>query len=296
MSIRRVVAVLVALLVLAGCAGGGSDSSEGRAGGAGVVEQHSGAMPPEMAAEDVAPDPGFDMGDDASAIAEEDREIISTASMWLVARDTTEAVDDILRVVAEVGGRVDERTEQASGNGPVAWLIVRVPAAELDNVIADIEEFGEVEELSITADDVTRQGRDLDARIGALEASTQRLLDLMSEADSSEALIAAEEALSRRQAELESLRSQRSYLSEQVALSTLHISVSPERSAEFESGGFIGGLKSGWYALVDFASALLVGLGAVIPWLVVIGVPLTLVVLWWRRRRRRRAVSDVAGD
>lgn len=287
--------MLLALLVLAGCARSGSDSGGTSAGGD-IAWQDSSAPAPDMAVEEHRGEDA-EMADMAEAGVDDGREIVSTGSLTLVAADTGEAVEGIVQIVADAGGRVDERTEHAPSGSEdsSAWLTVRVPAAELEGVIADIEELGEAREVSISTDDVTRMGRDLDARIGALEASTERLLDLMSEADSSEALIAAEEALSQRQAELESLRSQRAYLSEQVALSTLHISVHAERTAEFESGGFLGGLKSGWYALVDFASALLVGIGAAIPWLVIIGVPVVLLVLLARRRRRRRRAQADAG-
>src|SRR5699024_10432345 len=123
-----------------------------------------------------------------------------------------------------------------------AWLTVRIPADELSQSITRIEELGEATEISLSSDDVTLRGRDLDARISALEASTERLIGLMAEAETSEALIAAEDALSERQAELEALRSERSYLSDQVAMSTLSISVSTERVVELEADGFVGGL------------------------------------------------------
>src|SRR5699024_869340 len=138
------------------------------------------------------------------------------------------------------------------------------------------------------SDDVTQYGRDLDARISALEASTDRLLGLMEEADSSEALIDAENALSERQADLEALRSEREYLSDQVAMSTLTVSLTAESTADFEAGGFLGGIKSGWNSLVGFLGRALAALGALAPWASVRGVPAPLIFWLVRRRRRRR--------
>lgn len=262
---------LVALLALVGCSAssGGGPSSGSFA---------------ESAAYDAAP---MDISGDVPHV----REIITTGSLTMVVDDPGAATEAIVAVVDGAGGRVDNRSETAATKDrePSARLTVRVPADALTATIDEIGEIGEVRDLSLNSDDVTRYGQDLDARIGALEASTDRLIELMATADSSEALIAAESALSERQADLEALRSERQYLSDQVAMSTLEISLVTEPTAEFEAGGFIGGLKSGWGSLVSFASAVLVALGAALPWVIVLGVPAVLIVWLLRRRRARRA-------
>src|SRR5699024_11329343 len=115
--------------------------------------------------------------------------------------------------------------------------------------------------------------RYLDARSSALEASTPRRLELMEAAASSEALTDAENALSERPADLEALRSEREYLSDQVAMSTLTVSLTAESTADFEAGGFLGGIKSGWKSLDGFLSSAIVAHGFLVPWAIVIGVP-----------------------
>lgn len=272
---KKLRALLVLLLLSVGlvaCASGGTGDA-GRA--------------PEMA--DDAGDGAAEAG--AAAADEDDREVITTGSLTLVVEDALGAVEDVVALVGETGGRVDERSQQAgSENDPArAWLTLRVPAGELDPLVAELEEVGDVSEVSISAEDVTGEARDLDARISALEASTERLIGLMAEADSSEALLAAESALSERQADLEALQSQRNRLSDQVAMSTLRVSIVSDEEAPSESTGFVGGMQSGWNALVDFLAGLLVGLGTALPWLVVLAVPVLAVVWLWRRRRRRKA-------
>lgn len=59
-------------------------------------------------------------------------------------------------------------------------------------------------------------------------------------------------------------------------------------------GGFVGGLESGWNALVGFVGGLLVALGALLPWAVALGVPALLVV--WLLRRRGRRVEATATE
>ncbi|MFD1506427.1 DUF4349 domain-containing protein [Georgenia yuyongxinii] len=285
----RWVAVLVlVLLALGGCTGNGADQQS--AGSA--------AEPAPAGGFDAAEDGGEaardQSGSDAAADSDADRDVITTGSMLLVVDDARAAVDDVVRLVEGSGGRVDERSEQAGTDDvePSASLVVRIPAAELTATIEDLEALGESRDLQIASQDVTRTTRDLDARITALEASTERLIGIMGQAETSEALVAAESALSQRQADLESLKSERAQLADQVAMSTLRINLVTESSPTLAPGGFVGGLTTGWEALVSFASAALVVLGTLLPWLAVLAVLAAVAVPLWRRRR---GAGDPAG-
>ncbi|HLS13359.1 MAG TPA: DUF4349 domain-containing protein [Beutenbergiaceae bacterium] len=287
---KAFLALLATLLLVTGCSSA-SDSS----GGAG--DRHNSAAEPEMATGE-----GADADTDASGTdvdVEADREVITTARATIVVADPAQSVTEIAEVAENAGGRVDERSvstpnEQSSNSHASARMTVRVPAEELDGILVSLEDLGEVRELSQEAEDVTQEAQDLDARIEALETSTERLTQIMADADDSADLIAAEDALSERQAQLESLQAQRAHLSDQVAMSTLHLQLRADAEPTIEAGGFLGGLQSGWHALVSFTSGLLVAAGAVLPWLVVLAIPGTALVLALRRRRRRRRAQAAA--
>ena len=168
-------------------------------------------------------------------------------------------------------------------------------AAELTGVLADLEELGEVADVSVSRSDVTGQAVDLDARISALRTSVARLQTLLDEAPSTEALLAAEGALSGRQEQLESLQSQRALLADQVELSTLTVQlrtggVAPPGGPD----GFVDALGTGWRALGSAGGAALVVLGVLLPWLVVGAVATAAVLLPLRRSRRRNSVPAPA--
>jgi hypothetical protein len=196
--------------------------------------------------------------------------------------------------VESAGGRVDERTEQtASGGdeGAYADLVVRVPADALTGVLADLEELGEVASVSVTRSDVTGQTVDLDARISALQTSVTRLQTLLDEAPTTEALLAAEGALSGRQEQLESLQSQRALLADQVELSTLRVHLQqPGVAPPGGPDGFVDALGTGWNALVSAAGTAVVVLGVLLPWLLVAAGIAAVVLLLLRRTRRRSAL------
>ena len=126
--------------------------------------------------------------------------------------------------------------------------------------------------------------------------SVDRLLEIMEEADSAEDLLAVETTLSERQADLEALTAQREALSDQVALSTLHLQLVGEAPREVEADGFLGGLQTGWNGLVSTLNALLVTAGALLPWLLVLLPPAALLLWALRRRRRRRSAPGTAAE
>lgn len=285
-TLRPVGLLIAALLSLAACVSGSAEPEVSDAAGSYSI----GADEFDMgSAED---------GDLESADTEGgEREVITTGSLTLVTGDVAGAIDEVIGSAEGLDGWVESRyhSTRTEYQNESAWLTLRIPAAELTTMITAVEKLGEVREVQISRDDVTRHGRDLDARIVALEASTERLLELMAQADTSEALIAAEAALSERQGELEALRSERRYLSDQVAMSTLEVSIQPIARAEFDRGGFIGGVFKGWNSLISAASGLLVGIGAALPWLVVLGIPLAGTFWSVRRRRRQRRTAEQVG-
>ncbi|MGY2128231.1 DUF4349 domain-containing protein [Blastococcus sp. SYSU DS0617] len=268
----------LAVLVVVGCTGSGGDessSADSAGGGAGAVS------------------------DEGGAAADSDRQVITTATASLVVDDPPDAAQRVSELVESAGGRVDERTEQAAaGDGDEesasADLVVRVPADELTDVLADLEDLGEVASVSVSRSDVTGKAVDLDARISALQTSVARLLALMDEAASTEALLSAEGALSSRQEQLESLQAQRALLADQVELSTLHVHLRPDGVAPPGGpDGFFEGLSTGWRALVSAAGGAVVVLGVLLPWLAVAAVIVAAVLLALRRNRRRGAVEAV---
>ena len=252
----RAAAIAVVVLVV-GCSGpSDSESSGADGGGAGAVADEGGAP-----------------RDDGGTAVDADRQVVTNASAGLTVDDPADGAQQVSELVEAAGGRVDERTEQtATGDdeGAYADLVVRVPSDALTDVLADLEELGEVASVSVTRSDVTGQAVDLDARISALQTSVTRLQTLLDEAPTTEALLAAEGALSGRQEQLESLQSQRALLADQVELSTLSVHLRPFGVAP--AGGpdsFADGLGTGWRALVSALSTAVVALGVLLPWMVI---------------------------
>jgi hypothetical protein len=239
-----------------------------------------------------------DNGLDGGVTAEEadfdaDRQVITSGYMTVTAAEPLEAATEAVKITESVGGRVDGRTEYApvDGDKGSAKLVLRLPASELTKTLDKLKALGEVEEVAISSDDVTMETQDLDARIKALTASVDRLINLLATATDTDVLIQLETAISERQGELESLTSQRRYLEDQVSLSTITLNLISEADAPVdEPDTFWSGLLAGWDAFVGFFAGLLVALGVLLPWLV-LAAAITFAIIFFVRRKRPIVVA-----
>lgn len=259
-----------------------ADAATATSGGASSSEAASAAMP------SAAPAAGTAGTDLAGA---SDRQVITTGSASIVVDSPAAAAEQIAVYVEGAGGRVEQRSVQTPEEGPSsATLTVRVPAEGFSRTLEQLGGFGEVSDVDVTSTDVTAQASDLDARVAALRTSTERLTALLAGAASTEEVVAAESALTQRQAELDSLTAQRAVLEGQVEMATLSLYVTGRAAAPVvEAGGFLGGLASGWNALVAAVAGALVVLGVVLPWLVAAAVVVAAVIGVARVVRRTRA-------
>ena len=263
-----VVAGLALLAVLlAGCTASSSSDSMTGQGAASGEAMDAGAAPQAAAG-----------GDTAVA----DRSVITTGSVSVTVEDPLGAAEDAVLIVEQAGGRVDSRTENPeTDNQPAsANLTLRIPAGDLDRTLDELRALGTVNYVSLNASDVTQQSQDLDARVTALTTSVDRLLSLMSQAGNTADLIAIESELSTRQADLEAMRSQRDYLTDQVEFSTISVDLLATGTvAPGSPDSFWTGIVAGWNALVAALGGLLVGLGFALPWIAIAVIAATIVIV-----------------
>ena len=297
--------------LLGGASSGMSDGSTVVApesdGGSG--EDDLGA--PEGASVD-GPDPASGTSGEQSTTA--GREIIARASATVRVDDVDTAAAAIGDEAARLGGYVEamsigvDRVDTfgaPDGDSPDqtmiepaasgAWITVRVPAGELDEATAALSELGEVTASQVDRRDVTAEAVDLRARVDALQASVDRLTALVADAESTRDLIAVEEALASRQADLEAYRQQLKSLDDQVGMSSLTVALTtPQPVAEADPAGFGDGLAAGWSGLVATVNGMVLALGFLLPWLAVIAV--VVIAAWLIRRAVKRRGSTRAAD
>ncbi|MDP3890814.1 DUF4349 domain-containing protein, partial [Nocardioides sp.] len=221
-----------------------------------------------------------------------ERDVISTGTVSLRADDVGAARFDVGKVIDEMGGQIGEEDTETDKDGEVrrSRLVVRVPAKRFDATVAALTEVAELIRTTRASEDVTTQVIDTAARLRAQAASLERVEALLTEAATLKDVVAIEAQLTRRQADLDSLRSQQAYLADQTSLSTVTVHLERTGSKTKEKSddtGFLTGLAAGWGALVALTAGAATALGATLPFLVllaVLGLPVRLLL-----RRRRQA-------
>ncbi len=266
---------VLGLILLAGC-GDDDEATPGLDRSSSIATGPAPAVVPPGFREQAPPKRDNSGGEPMTA-----RKEVVTGSVEITADAPIAAAGAVIDRVREAGGRVDSRTEQpgTDDSEPSATLIVRLPADKTDAFIAGLGGVGQVTRVSTNRDDVTMQWEDLDARIKALQTSVDRLRALIAGATTTSDLIAAEQALSSRQGELDSLTAQKRRLDDQVALSTLTIDITTdEKKSDDDADSFWDGIVSGWNSLVDWLQEAVVFSGKAIPWL---GFLAVLAALLW---------------
>ncbi len=231
---------------------------------------------------------GVDGGAVSGSDSQVDQQIIRTAYVSVDVDDVATGVSAIADLTADLEGQLQSQSVQGTGEDSSANMTVRVPASNLDALLASIDTLGEVTSSSVEAQDVAVEVIDLEARITTLEESIDRLRDLQSQTASVADLVTVESELSARQAELESLTARRDYLMRQVEMSTAYISLTTTTTGPGVTPDFLGGLERGWNSLISLAAGLITLGGFLTPYLLIAGAITAIVLIIVALSRRDR--------
>jgi hypothetical protein len=281
-----VAAGLVTVLGLAGCGGSGTtngataEKADAPAGGLTADRDSSGDKSVTVP-----------VGSPTS-----NRSIVYKGELTVRAKNVDEAAAEASTIATGAGGIVAGDNRHSSGNDESADLILRVPSAAFYATVNKLgKDLGKELSRGISTDDVTEAVVDLDARIASQKASVDRTRALLTRAQQISEIVTIEQELARRESELASLQARKRTLADQVTLSTvtLHL-IGPKAAppaAKAKPANFLTGLAAGWTAFTTTVNGALIVLGAVLPFLVALAIPIT-VVAWLLRRRRPRPAPE----
>jgi L-amino acid N-acyltransferase YncA len=140
-------------------------------------------------------------------------------------------------------------------------LRIRIPADDFDKFVAEIKSGkGEILYQEIDSRDVTDQFIDLETRLENKRSYLKRYADLLQQAKTIKEILDIEERIRVLEEEIESTTGRLKYLSNQVDLSTLNLTISKRHDFKYspeERDSFWERLKQsltkGWFGLVDIA-------------------------------------------
>lgn len=300
-NIPVVLMLTVILVLLSACGGARSEESvapldfeEERAMYAEPMMEAPAEMDAEMAYEAGSPNSSSLPSD---SLLTTDRLIIRNGEINMEVddtRQTSEAIKAIVGGLSDGGAFVLSAKEYGStveGN-PQINMTIRIPAEAFDNVMEQIAGMARnVLSRTESADDVTEEYYDLENRLDSLEAARQRLLDIMENADTTEDLLQAEQQLTQRETEIESLKGRMKYLSQSSQLSRITITLQPYKLSQpidtswkplISMREALDDLIDGVKGFIDFLIYFII---AVAPWLALFGYVIWQVIKYFRRRK-----------
>ncbi|HEX4515717.1 MAG TPA: DUF4349 domain-containing protein, partial [Polyangiaceae bacterium] len=191
------------------------------------------------------------------------REVVMTVDVDLRAKDVEAAAAKVRTETERVGGYVEHGTLSGDSDDRRATYDLRIPKTELGPVRKTIAALGHVESENETADDVTEQHADTDARLRNAETHEQRLLEVMAKrAGSVSELVETEKELARVREEVEKLDAEKRTLDAKIAMATVHVSITRDAPSVFETPG--RSIAHAFFAGLHGARALGVGAAIVI--------------------------------
>jgi hypothetical protein len=263
-----------------------------------------------VAMEELALEPSeAPMASDGAETASVDTMVIRNANMEVRVEDVEPAIEDVRTATKRNGGEITSLSVHAGSDGvrplqesidagyslspAAAYITIRVPAENLEQLEQDVAKTGTVLSQSASADDVTEEYIDLSARLKNLKAEEARLRTFFDEADDVKDLLAVQSELARVRGEIEAMQSQIDYLDRQVAKATLTVTLTEPgpivRPGEAD-WGFTDAITRGIQAAAALINWFIVAAIALLP-LALVAVLIWLVVRALTKRRRSRLES-----
>lgn len=293
--------VFVAIVVLAGCGGAGGGAASGGGGGGGGGGD-GGAAPAEIEAQTQvarsggAGGGGGGGGSDASAANVQARALIQTGRVSLEVERFDRARQNITQTTERYGGFVSDSRREVhrvdNKTYTTGELVLRVPQTNFSTVMDRVQAEGKVLEASTSTEDVTDQLVDLEARLRNLKAERDQLRELYKRANTTEDVLAVQRRLSDVQEEIERVEARKQSLERRVALSTIRVELreprpepDPDPIEQWYDVPVVKAFLDSVDGVVVTLRALVVLVAYALPYLVVFGIPITVVAyLVWRRR------------
>src|ERR1700735_2446023 len=220
----------------------------------------------------------------ASQLTLATQSIVYPASLTVRAKNVNAAAARATSIVTSEGGYVSGEQAAVNPQDPARSTVslqLKIPVAEYAGTLSTLSTvLGTQTSLTQHAQDVTEEVADVSSLVSSSQGAITQLQALLKRAGSISQLLTVQQQISTQESSLEALQAQQRALSRETSYATLTVLlVSPARAvkkvkkkANTRQHGFVAGFTAGWRRLRPVVSWLLTGLGAALPFAVVIAV------------------------
>jgi len=216
-----------------------------------------------------------------------DTKIIKTAQVTLEVSDVSATADALKDLAQRNGGYLSSsNVQRGSTNRLSATVILRIPSASFENILASVKSSGTIKSVSVQGEDITEEYVDLQAQKTSYQNQLAQYNIIMKKAEKVEDVITVQAQIDRVQTELDRLEGRLRYLDSRIDLSTITVYLQEPEPVGGETGhSFVSAINEGIAGFFGMIDALIVLLFTLIP-LIVIG----CVVYWiyrWRKAEKK---------
>lgn len=315
---RMLVAAVCMMAVLGGCGAPKTTASPGiradmmmeentsyNMDGMDTVQMGAGAYPEEAAVEVTAErsgNAGVPEIDQSAADKGSEHKLIKTVDLSVETKEFDQVLGTLQSQVKELGGYIEN---METDNGSVyadyrsarkSRMTIRIPKEQLDGLLEAVTDICNVVSRSESVEDVTLAYVDLESHKNVLRTEQDRLVELLSRAETIEDILTIESRLSEVRYQIESMESQLRTYDNKVDYSTVYLYIEEvedltpvEEKTVWEriSGGFSERLKHLGDGFVEFVIWFLVNTPYLITFAVIV-VAVVLIIKGMRRRIRKK--------
>jgi hypothetical protein len=300
MKLTRSIPILALALALVAC--GGSSASAPTSDNRAAMEAAPAAPAQSASGGATALDQGNaqpQAGAPASQPALE-RLVIKTADLSLQVDSARDAEAALRELVGQLGGYVVKVETSGTDERMSSHVIFRVPAERFDQALSGVQGLAKkVVARTVSGDDVTEEFVDIEARLGNLEATRDRLQSFLDKAVTVEDALKVNQSLSDLQGQIEQLKGRKQFLQNSASLSTISVTLSPLPAimpiVDEEGWQPLSVARAALRELVSFGQGLASIVIVTLVWSPV-WLPFVLLGLWLSRRMRRRVAQPKAPE
>lgn len=234
--------------------------------------------------------------------------IIYIGYIYMQTTDFDAATSQLEKVVAGFGGFVQDSSvqgnarTQSDGTTVIqdrwAHYVIRIPSASFDEFMTRADGIGNVTSSSRSAQNVTSQYTDYEARLSSLEIQEERLLDMLKKSGDLESLITLEARLSEVRYEIESIERNLRDLDKRLAYSTIELELrevekyTPKVTVTRTFGEKLAdAFSDGWKSFVDALEDFVLFIAESLLTLIFLAAAIVIIVVLIRRRRQKKAAK-----
>ena len=213
------------------------------------------------------------------ASSSEEKNIIRVGQIGFQADDIDATKSDVETIISKYQGDISNFTDDGTGRNRRVNITIKVEEKQFDNIFNELEDL-DADKIysSSSADDVTEQVIDLQARLITYKNTENQLLEIQKQATNVTDTMAVYRELNEIRYKIESTESQLKYYANQTEYSTITVSITQSSVGTYESEEKwrpLGVIKNAVRALGEFAK----GLVNLVIWLIIFGIPIVFVVV-----------------